>query len=150
MLDSPRDGGAADLAAGLRDCDRVSRRRGLIVVISDFLDAGPWHQQLSVLCRRHDTLCIEVLDPRESELPEVGLLTLVDPETGRKRWVNTRSAALRERFGIAAGEEREDIRHRIRATGADHVVLRTDRDWVADLVLHIAGRTRSHTTGRRP
>ena len=47
-------------------------------MISDFLDDGQWHQPLSVLCRRHDTLCIEVLDPRESELPDVGPLTVVD------------------------------------------------------------------------
>jgi len=150
MLDTPRDGGAADLAAGLRECDRVSRRRGLVVVISDFLDAGPWHQPLAVLSRRHDTMCIEVLDPRESELPEVGSLTFVDPETGRKRWVNTNSAVLRKRFGSAAARQRREIGRRIRAAGADHMVLRTDRDWVADLVMHIARRRRGRTTGRRP
>ena len=151
MLESRRDAGAADLAAGLRESDRVSRRRGLVVVISDFLDNGQWHQPLSVLGRRHDTLCIEVLDPRESELPDVGSLTLIDPETGRKRWVNTRSAVLRRRFGVAAERQREDIRLRIRAAGADHVVLSTDRDWIADLVMHIASRrTRGGATGRRP
>ena len=150
MLDSGREHGAADLYAGLRQADRVARRRGLVVVISDFLDSGQWHQPLAVLSRRHDTLCIEILDPRELELPDVGSITLVDPETGRKRWANTRSEGLRRRFRDAARDQRGDIAHRIRAAGADHVVLRTDRDWVADLVRHIAGRRRGRTSGWRP
>jgi uncharacterized protein (DUF58 family) len=150
MMESDRGAGATDLGAGLRETDRVARRRGLVVVISDFLDAGEWQRPLAVLSRRHDTLCIEVLDPRELELPNMGSITLVDPETGRKRWADTGSASLRERFRRAAGEQRSDIGRRIRAAGANHLALRTDRDWVADLVHHIAGRRRGHTTGRRP
>ena len=150
MLDSGRGHGAADLHAGLRQADRVARRRGLVVVISDFLDTGEWQQPLAVLSRRHDVICVEVLDPRELELPAVGSLTLVDTETGRKRWANTRSESLRRRYRIAAGQQRRDIARRIRATGADHLVLRTDRDWVADLVRHIGRRRRGATSGRRP
>jgi uncharacterized protein (DUF58 family) len=150
MLESGREHGAADLHAGLRQVDRVARRRGLVVVISDFLDATEWQPPLAVLSRRHDVICMEVLDPRELELPAVGSLTLVDAETGRKRWANTRSESLRRRYRIAAAEQRQDIARRIRAAGADHVVLRTDRDWVADLVRHIARRRRGGTTGRRP
>lgn len=150
MLESGREHGAADLHAGLRQADRVARRRGLVVVISDFLDGGDWQQPLAVLSRRHDVICMEVLDPRELELPAVGSLTLVDAETGRKRWANTRSETLRRRYRIAAGEQRRQIGRRIRAAGADHVVLSTDRDWVADLVLHVARRRRGGSTGRRP
>jgi uncharacterized protein (DUF58 family) len=150
MLESGRDEGGSDLGAGLRQADRVARRRGLVVVISDFLDGGEWPQPLAVLSRRHDVLCFEVLDPRELELPDVGSLTLVDAESGRKRWVNTRSERLRRRYRTAAEEQRRDIGQRIRAAGADHVILRTDGDWVADLVRQIAGRRRGGTTGRRP
>jgi uncharacterized protein (DUF58 family) len=150
MLESRRDEGGSDLGAGLRQADRVARRRGLVVVISDFLDGGDWQQPLAVLSRRHDVLCFEVLDPREIELPDVGSLTLVDAESGRKRWVNTRSERLRKRYRTAAQEQRRDIGQRIRAAGADHVILRTDGDWVADLVRQVARRRRGGTTGRRP
>lgn len=150
MLETGRDQATSDLSAGLRRADRVARRRGLVVVISDFLDGGDWRQSLAVLSRRHDVLCFEVLDPRELELPDVGSLTLVDAESGRKRWANTGSERLRRRFRIAAEEQRRDIGQRIRAAGADHVILRTDRDWVADLVRQVAGRRRGRTTGRRP
>ncbi len=150
MLESDRQHGAADLHAGLRQADRVARRRGLVVVISDFLDRSDWHQPLAVLSRRHDVICIDIVDPRELELPAVGSLTLVDTETGVKRWVNTRSEPLRHRYRIAAHEQRLGIGQRIRAAGADHVALRTDRDWVADLVRQIVRRRRGGTTGRRP
>lgn len=150
MLESDRDTGAADLSAGLREAGRVARRRGLVVVVSDFLDGGTWEKPLAVLARRHDVLCVETVDPRELELPDIGTVTVIDTETGRKRWVNTSSVGTRVRFAEAATEQRAQIRGRIRAVGADHVVLRTDRDWVADIVRHVAGRRRGRTTGRRP
>ncbi len=150
MLQSERLNGSTDLGAGLRRADRIARRRGLVVVISDFLDAGEWDKPLAVLGRRHDVLCVEVIDPRELELPDVGSLTVVDAETGRKRWANTRSERLRREFRTAAADQRRRIGQRIRAAGAGHVVLRTDRDWVADLVRQIARRRRGGTTGRRP
>jgi len=150
MLESDRRVGPADLSAGLREAGRVARRRGLVVVVSDFLDDGPWEKPLAVLTRRHDVLCIETVDPRELELPDVGTVTLVDTETGRKRWVNTSSASMRSRFAEAAVEQRASIGGRIRGTGADHVVLRTDRDWIADIIRHVAARRRGRTTGRRP
>jgi uncharacterized protein (DUF58 family) len=150
MIESDRDTGTADLSVGLREAGRVARRRGLVVVVSDFLDGGAWEKPLAVLARRHDVLCVETVDPRELELPDIGTVTVIDTETGRRRWVNTSSVGTRVRFAEAATEQRAQIRGRIRAVGADHVVLRTDRDWVADIVRHVAGRRRGRTTGRRP
>lgn len=150
MLDAPRDSGGSDLSDGLRETGLVSRRRGLVAVFSDFLDRGSWERPLAALAGHHDVLCVELLDPRELELPDVGSITVVDTETGRKRWVNTSSAPFRTRFAAAASDQRVEIRRRILSAGADHVVLRTDRDWVADLVRHISGRRRGRTTGRRP
>jgi len=150
MIEAPRDVGASDLSAGLREAGFVARRRGLVAVVSDFLDPGEWQKPLAVLAERHDVLCVEILDPRELELPDVGTVTVIDAESGRKRWVNTSSGKVRSNFATAAADQRASIRGRIRATGADHVVLRTDRDWVADLVRHISRRRRGRTTGRRP
>ena len=75
-----------------------------------------------------------MLDPRELELPEVGLLTLVDPETGRRHEVQTSQASkLRERYAAAMAAHREHTAQAIRAAGAAHLVLRTDTDWVRDV-----------------
>ena len=133
-------GGTTDLAASLREMDRLARRRGLIVVISDFLAPAGWERPLRALAARHDVLTIEVLDPRELELPDVGMLTLVDPETGSRLEVQTSDAGLRRRYANAAVKQRATIASSIRASGADHVILRTDRDWLLDLVAFVQRR----------
>ena len=75
-----------------------------------------------------------MLDPRELELPNVGYLTLVDPETGRRMEIQTAKASLRLRYAEAAASQRAEIGAAIRRSGAQHLVLRTDRDWLRDVV----------------
>jgi uncharacterized protein (DUF58 family) len=132
--------GATDLAGSLREIDRLARRRGLVVVVSDFLAPPGWERALRALAARHDVLAVEVLDPRELALPDVGLLTLVDPESGSRLEVQTSDAGLRERYAAAATEQRAGIARSVRAAGADHLVLRTDRDWLFDLVAFVQRR----------
>ncbi len=145
-----RDTGPGDLAAAIRAADRATAHRGFTAVISDFIDDGPWHQALRALANRHDTLAVDISDPRELELPDVGMLTMTDPETGRRRFVDTRSTRLRADFAAAAVGQRSDIAATIRATGAHHLSLSTERDWVADLVRHIVLRRSGRATGRKP
>lgn len=138
-------GGADDelhfLGDALRRLGGVAKRRGFVVVISDFLDdLDSWRRPLAALGVRHEVLCIEVVDPRELELPAVGVLTLIDAETGRRREINTTSRSLRERYRTAAAEQRAGIASAIRGAGADHLQLRTDRDWLVDLARHVTGR----------
>jgi uncharacterized protein (DUF58 family) len=136
-------GGSTDLAAGLELLLRPPRRRGLVAVVSDFLSAPGWDKPLRALTARHQVLCVEVVDPRELELPNVGYLTLVDPETGELREVQTAKPRLRARYAEAAAAERAEIAAAIRRAGAQHLVLRTDRDWVRDVVQFVV------TTKRR-
>jgi uncharacterized protein (DUF58 family) len=134
----------ADADLGLREALRRSRRlahrRGLVVVLSDFLAPAGWERELQALSHRHDVIAVEVVDPRELSLPDVGLLQVVDAETGRRRYVDTHKRALRERYAAAAAEQRQSVARRITSAGADHLVLSTDRDWVVDLVRFVAGR----------
>jgi uncharacterized protein (DUF58 family) len=139
---------------------RAVPRRGLMVVVSDFLDGldadglGPaapaWEQPLRRLAARHQVLAVQVGDPREHELPDVGLLALVDPETGRRREVHTAGRRLRERYAAAARQQQTAIAAAIRRTGAAHLTLRTDRDWVADIVRHVHAQRRLGRAARRP
>ncbi|MFJ4684292.1 DUF58 domain-containing protein [Streptomyces sp. NPDC088789] len=114
---------------------------GMVAVISDFLETG-WEQPLRVAARRHQVLAVETIDPRELELPSVGLLTVVDPETGRRREIPTHSRRLRDRYAQAALEQRALIRQSIRRSGAAHLRLRTDRDWVRDIARHVETQRR--------
>jgi uncharacterized protein (DUF58 family) len=88
-------------------------------------------------------VAVEIRDPREAELPPVGLLTLVDPETGARIEVQTNKARVRQRFAEAAARQRAGTGQAIRAAGARHLVLSTDRDWLTDLVRAVA-RWRQH------
>ena len=135
-------GGDAHLPDALREVARIARRRGMVVVVSDFLSEGDWLRPLRALARRHDVMAVEVVDPRELELPDVGYITLVDPETGRSREVQTASRKLRARYAEAAAAQRAEISRRMRAAGADHLILRTDGDWLLDLVRFVVNRKR--------
>jgi len=132
--------GAVDLTAAIDTLARAaSRRRGLLVVVSDFLAADGWERSLRGLSHRHEVLAVEIIDPRELSLPEVGVIELVDPETGAQREIHT-SAEVRGRYAEAAEAQRREIARRIRASGADHLVLRTDRDWLLDIVRFVGRR----------
>jgi uncharacterized protein (DUF58 family) len=132
--------GASDLAGALRRLQGTTRRRGLITVISDFLAPDGWQQPLRALATRHEVLAIEIVDPRELALPDVGLIEVFDPESGDSREVNTSSAAVRAAFAQAATEQRAALAREIRRGGADHLVLRTDSDWLLDLVRFVSWR----------
>jgi uncharacterized protein (DUF58 family) len=142
MLKAAKDDhpGASDLSTALRRLAVATRRRGMVVVVSDFLAPAGWDKPLRALSARHEVLAVEVLDPRELELPDVGVLDLIDPETGLAREVNTSRASTRARFAEAARAQRDEITKQIRDAGADHLQLRTDSDWLRDLVDFVSVR----------
>jgi uncharacterized protein (DUF58 family) len=133
--------GKTNLEDALMRLGGIARRRGLVVVVSDFLDPPEtWEGRLGQLGVRHETLCIEIVDPREIELPSVGVLSLVDPRTGELFEIQTANSKVRERYAAAAAKQREAIASAIRRAGADHLQLRTDRDWLLDIVAFVAQR----------
>jgi uncharacterized protein (DUF58 family) len=134
------DGPSTSLADALRRIRLTAKRRGLIVLITDLIDRSPWQRELRALALRHEVVVVEVRDPRESSLPAVGLLMLVDPETGQRVEVQTSNAAVRARFAEAAAANQAANARQVRATGAAHLVLSTDRDWLFDVVRFVAAR----------
>jgi uncharacterized protein (DUF58 family) len=134
--------GSFGLADALRRVRLVAHRRGLVVVISDLLDDGPWERELRALGLRHQVVVASVGDPRERELPAVGLLTLVDPETGERLEVQTSDKRLRQRYAAAAAEQARRHADVVRRAGARHLVLSTDRDWLRDVVRHVVSTRR--------
>lgn len=147
MLDAPfvpdHAGGTIDLPEGIEQLARTQRRRGMRVVVSDFLTPGdheldpnippPWERPLRRLAVRNQVLAIEVVDKFELEFPNVGEILIRDPETDFERYVNTGDQAARKRMDAASSAQRERIRIALRRAGVGHIQLRTDRDWVADI-----------------
>lgn len=139
------------LADALDRVDRAARGAALLVVVSDFRgdDADRWAPRLRRLLHRHTGLAVEIRDPREMALPDVGAdLALVDPETGRHVRVDTKSRRLRRRFAEVAAAEREQLRTAILGAGSEHAVLSTEGDWLGPLAAALRGAR--HRAGWRP
>jgi uncharacterized protein (DUF58 family) len=134
--------GTTSLGGALNRTGGLARQRSLVVVVSDFRGPRDWRRPLLELAGRHDVVAVEVRDPREQELSNVGQLWLVDPETGRQLRVDTRSRKLRERFAVAAAAERAQVAQELASAGARHVVLTTSGDWLRTLVAFLR-RSRS-------
>ncbi|MGE3073439.1 MAG: DUF58 domain-containing protein [Dehalococcoidia bacterium] len=125
--------GPTSLGAAIHSLNRIAGHSRLIVIASDFRGPRDWPDALVELCGRHAVLAVEICDPREQELPDVGELFLVDPETGRQLRVDTRSKKLRDRFAAAAEAERAEVAGLLSRAGAQHVTLSTKGDWLRTL-----------------
>jgi uncharacterized protein (DUF58 family) len=126
-------GGNGTLREALELADRVTKQRALLVVVSDFRGPLDWRAPLLRLAGRHAVLAVEVRDPREQELADVGELRLVDPETGRQLRVDTGNRRLRERFAAVAEDERRNLVSSLASAGVRHVALSTEGDWLRPL-----------------
>ena len=121
----------------LESAMRMIPRRAMVFVISDFISAPGWELALAYLARRHEVLAIRLYDASELELPDLGLVTIQDAETGEQLFVDTHDAGFRERF-VRAAEDNENRLHKALArAGVDTLELATDDDLV-DSVLRFA------------
>ena len=136
-----------DLAAAIDALRRPERRRGMVVVISDFLGPIDWMRPMRAISARHEVLGVEIIDPRDVELPVVGDVVLQDTETGRTREF-TIDEQLRTDFEKAAAAHRAEVARTLRRCGAPLMTLRADRDWINDVVRFVASRRRGALAAR--
>ena len=136
-----------DLAVAIDELRRPERRRGMAVIISDFLGPINWMRPLRAIAGRHEVLGIEVLDPRDVELPDVGDVILQDAETGVTKEF-TIDEKLRDDFERAAAAHRAEVARTLRRCDAPLLSLRTDRDWISDVVRFVSQRRRGALAGR--
>ena len=129
--------GATSLGQAFRRTGSFARQRSAVVVVSDFRGPLDWRRPLLELAGRHDVVAVEIRDEREQELPNAGVLWLVDPETGRQLRADTRNERLRARFAEAAAEERSELARTLASVGARHVVLTTSGDWLRAFALFL-------------
>jgi uncharacterized protein (DUF58 family) len=133
-------GVAPELAAALETVAAIARQRSLVVVVSDFRGPRDWQGPLLDVAGRHDVLAVEIRDPREEVLVDVGEVWFTDPETGGALRVDTSDSRLRHRFAQAAAVERRGVRDALALAGASHVVLSTSGDWLRALAAHVRRR----------
>jgi uncharacterized protein (DUF58 family) len=136
------DSRGTDIGAALERTVRMLRRRSIVLVVSDFLDEG-YERPLKVLAQRHDAVAVHVTDPREEELPPLGLVDLTDAETGETVVLDARSKRARAAFAEAARRQRQATADRLRRAQVGYVPVRTDDDPIEPLIQFF--RTRNRT-----
>ena len=144
--ESPADG-STDLGRALLEAGRLIRRSSLIVILTDFMTPTGWQQPLSALAMRHEVIAAWITDPREREIPDVGVVTFEDQESGQQILVDTGSAPLRARFEDAAHAQRATIRAELVRARTAVAELSTAEDVVPQLVAFI--KQREAQRGRR-
>jgi len=132
--------GPTDLGRALAEAGRLIRRPSMMVLISDFMTPGGWQQPLSALAIRHEVVAVWITDPREGEIPDIGVVTFEDPESGEQILVDTRSAHLRARFQQAAAAQRGTIRADLLRARAAVAEMSTAAELVPQLVAFIKQR----------
>src|SRR5438132_531310 len=129
------------LREALEFLNRILHRRSIVFLLSDFLDRD-FERALKRTARHHDLIALHIADPREEELPAVGLLELEDAETGARVLVDTSTRRVREAYAAAARQRREALRQLTRAAGADFVEVSTDGSHLDDLIRFFRVRER--------
>ena len=129
------------LRAGLDYAARILNRRSIVFLISDFFDRD-YDRTLRILSRRHDLIALSVNDPREYELPNVGLLDLEDAETGATITIDTGSAAVRSQYAKAGRARSEGLRDSLRSMDIDLIEVGTSHDYLLDLIRFFKRRER--------
>lgn len=143
-------GHGTDLTGALDYTARLLRHRGIIFVLSDFVPSGTahasataaWEKTLRLVSRRHDIVAVNIADPADLVLPDVGVIVLRDPETGQAHAVDSSAPGVREAFEREVGRERADVQRLFRRLGIDEVRVRTGEPFVGPLLAFFRRRER--------
>jgi uncharacterized protein (DUF58 family) len=130
-----------DLNVALEYLSRVIKRKSIVFLISDFLTEN-YEKSLQVANKKHDIIAIDIIDPREVEMPSVGLLELEDAETGETVMVDTSNPAIRGSFYSQSKEERETREKFFKSIGVDNITINTDRSYVEPITKFFRMRAR--------
>jgi uncharacterized protein (DUF58 family) len=130
-----------DIKLALDSISQILKRRSIIFLVSDFLDeANVYAKPLFMANRKHDVIAVDVRDPMEAEIADVGLMTLEDAETGELVWLDTSDPAWRERFALRNSNFELSKRKALANAGVDRIQIRTDQDYVRALTLFFQKR----------
>lgn len=134
LLDFTPESKGTDIGGALRYMTDALKKRCTTFVISDFIDSHDYYKALTIANNKHDVTAIQVYDKRDAQLPDVGLMRVVDLETGADRWVNTSSAKVRQTFNKWWYERQQTMIERFNRSRVEHASITTDEDFVKALI----------------
>ena len=129
-----KDQGLTRLADLLNQAASMVRRRSTVFVVSDFISEPGWEKPLAMLAQKHEVVAVRLFDPLESNLPNLGLITMRDAESGEQLLVDTSSAKFRQRFANIASQREGELRQSLSRVGVDTLELSTDDDLVQSIL----------------
>ena len=135
-------GTVTDLRTLFDTASRMIRRRSLVVLVSDFISQPGWERSMLRLSERHEVVAVRLVDPREFELPDAGLIVVEDAETGEQLMVDSSDPEFRRRLRLAGEEREKEIRDAARRAGVDLHLVTTDDDLVIALMRIVESRKR--------
>jgi uncharacterized protein (DUF58 family) len=133
LIDFKPEGQGTDIAGALKYFSNVIRKRATVFLISDFI-GNDFEDAMKSVRSRHDLIAMQVFDPREMELPSIGLMKVRDAETGRERWLDTSLKKVRTHYKAAWLKTRGELEQFLKKQGIDFISLRTDRDYVVPMM----------------
>lgn len=142
LLYHPARGSGTDIAQALTTLNRVQKRKAVVFLLSDFLDQG-YEREIRACARHHDLIALQLSDPREAEIPSVGLVRLRDAETGREIVVDTADRGVRDAYARQGVERQSELTRVLRRAGCDHVEVDVTRPVVEPLQRFFRRRERS-------
>ena len=128
----------------LRRAAETLKRRSAVFLVSDFISEPGWEKPLAQLAQRHDVVAVHVTDPLEQTLPDLGLITMEDPETGEQLFVDTSDKGFRQRFEALAIENERALQATFSRLGVDALTLSTDQTLLDSIVNFAQRRKRKH------
>ncbi len=149
----PSGGGGTSLADLLNAAAATCKRRALMLVVSDFISQPGWEDALARLAQRHEVVAVRLYDPLEMALPELGLVTVEDAETGEQLFIDTSDPGFRQRYAAEAEAREAALRSALARAGADTLELSTDDDLLESMLRFAAmrrQRSRLKVPGRWP
>jgi len=133
LIEFKPDHNKTNIGEALRYLINVVKKRSIVFLISDFMDEG-YERALKIANRKHDLVALRIYDPREQELPSMGLVPFRDAETDELRWVNTSSHTVRRNYKARALEQQAYMKDLFRRSGVDHASIATTESYIKPLM----------------
>lgn len=134
LLDFKPEGRGTDIGGALRYFADAMKKRCTTFLISDFIDSHDYSKPLAVARNRHDVIALQVYDKRDTQMPDVGLMRVMDLETGASRWIDTSSKRVRSAYGRWWYDRQQQMAETLRSRRVDFASVATDKDYVRALM----------------